>query len=118
MPELTKQQQKEVKEEVSKQVEKEVNKRLNKQLFERSKLIGSEFKRQTSTALIAALGFIIALSWQTLLRKFVEDLPKTDYLLKHPYLADFYTAAIVTLLGIIAIMFISRWAKKPVEAVR
>ena len=109
MTNLTKTQQAEVKKEIDKQVKKE----LSKQLFEKTAVIGSEFKKQITTALIAAFGLVIALSWQTLIKKFIEVTPKSGSLLYHPYLADLYTAILVTLFGTLAILIISRWAKKP-----
>ena len=81
-------------------------------------LIRSEFKKQTTTALIAAFGLVIALSWQTVIKKIVDSIPKTGILLYHPYLADLYTAIIITFIGAIAILMISFWANRPTKAER
>lgn len=105
---LTKTQQKEV----EKHVEKQVKKHIHKRLFEKSLMFGSEFKKQISTALIAAFGFIIALVWRDLISKLVQENIKLATLEQHPYLAALYTALIVTVIAIIAIALISRWAKK------
>ena len=73
---LTKEQQKEVKEEVKKQVEQQeiiVEKRLHRKLFEKTAYFGSEYKRQTLTAITAAFGLVIALSWQAVIRKIVDE---------------------------------------------
>jgi hypothetical protein len=127
---LTNQQQQEVKKEVAKQlkvgekklekeIEKKVEAKLHKKLLSKSKqtatYFGSEFKKHASTALIAAFGLVMALSWQTVIKKYVENLPKSGVLLDHPYLADLYTAIIITIIAVIGIALISRWAKKPEE---
>ena len=118
MSELIKQQQQEVKKEVEKQVEteveKEVKKRLSQKFFEKTTIVRNEFKQQTLTALLAAFGFVIALSWQSVIKKIVDNsIPKSGILLYHPYLTDLYTAIIITVVCVIGILLVSRWAKKP-----
>lgn len=110
MADLTKEQQQEVKKEVEKQVVQE-KKRISKQLFEKSTAFGSEFKKQISTALLTAFGLVIALSWQDLIKSIMENAkPETT---AHPYLAALYTAIVVTFFAVMAMMVITRWAKKP-----
>ena len=109
MVKLTKNQQVQV----EKQVEKEVYKRLkerSRRLLEKASTVRTEFKKQTTTALIAAFGLVIALSWQTVIKKIVENITKSGILLYHPYLADLYTAIVVTLLGTVAILIITKWS--------
>lgn len=84
-------------------------------LLNRASIIKLEFKKQTTTALIAAFGLVIALSWQTVIKKIVDGVPKKGILLYHPYLADLYTALIVTLIGAVAILIITAWANKQSE---
>ncbi len=75
---------------------------------EKAKLFRKEFKKQTVTALIAAFGLVIALSWQEVIKKVVETIPKTGILLYHPYLAEIYTALIVTIIGVVGILILSK----------
>ena len=75
-------------------------------------LIKSEFKKQTTTALIAAFGLVIALSWQELIKKLMASLTNRGILIYHPYLADIYTAIIVTFIGALAILIITFWANR------
>lgn len=111
--ELTKSQEEQIKKEVEKQVSIE-KKRLSKQVLEKTAALGSEFKKQITTALITAFGLVIALSWQTVVKKIMDDaVPKSGILLYHPYLSDVYTAIAITALSAIAIMIISRWARTP-----
>jgi len=118
MPELNTKQKAEVKKEVSKQVEKiedklekQVKKRLSKQLFEKSVFFGSEFKKHTATALIAAFGFLIALVWRDLIIKLIQGNIKLSVLEKYPYIAELYTAILVTAIAVLCIALISRWSK-------
>ena len=109
MAELTKKQQ----EEVKKEVDKEVDKHLHKRLFEKTTRLRTEFKKQTVTALIAAFGLVIALSWQEVIKKLINSIPKSGILLYHQYLTDLYTALVVTIIGAIAILILSRWSQTP-----
>lgn len=104
MADLTKAQQAEVK--------KEVDKRLLSRLKEGAISYKNEARKQTTTALIAAFGLVIALSWQTVIKKVIESIPKSGVLLYHPYLTDLYTAIVVTLTSVAAIMMLSRWSQK------
>tara|TARA_Y100000310_G_scaffold255210_1_gene262511 strand:+ start:649 stop:999 length:351 start_codon:yes stop_codon:yes gene_type:complete len=104
---LTKTQQEEVK--------KEVQERLHRRLYRKSKhhatAFGSEFKKQSSTALIAAFGFLIALVWRDLIVKLVKDNTSIALLDKYPYIAELWTAITVTLIAILGIALLARWAK-------
>jgi len=126
--------QKEVDEEVKKQVEKsekalekKIGIKLHKRLLAKSKaltttaakrglrttvFIGSKFRDHASTAMIAALSFLIALAWKDFIVKLVRDFTKTSLLEKYPYIAELYTAVIITIIAIIGIIFVSRWVKK------
>ncbi|OIO80379.1 hypothetical protein AUJ84_03680 [Candidatus Pacearchaeota archaeon CG1_02_32_132] len=107
MPEdLTKTQQAEVQKEVKKQIK----------VLQRTKEIGSEFKKQASTAMIAGLSLLVALAWKDLIFKLIENYTSLTLLEKYPFIADLYTAVLLTLIGVIGIMIISRWAKKPEKA--
>lgn len=113
---LTKQQQ-EVRQEVEKQVEKQIEKRVKKRLSdavrEKSSLVQREFKTQAAGAIIAAFGFLIALVWKDLIVKLMENLTPPTLIAKYPYLAQLYSAILVTFIAVIGIMLISRWVKSP-----
>lgn len=123
-PDLTKKQQEEVKKEVEKQVahqvehklnkkvEREVAKKIAKHLALKTTFFGSEFKKHTATALIAAFGFVIALSWRDFILKIFENTTRTNLLQKYPYIAELYTAIVVTIFAVLGIALISRWAKE------
>ena len=139
MPEkLTKEQQnavnkqvknqlKQVEKKLEKVVEKKVEARLHKKLLAKSKaltttaakrgirttvFVGHKFRDHASTAMIAALSFLIALAWKDFIVKLVKDNTKISLLEKYPYIAELYTAIIITIIAIIGIIFVSKWAKK------
>ena len=105
MTELTKTQKEEVKE--------EVKKRLSRRILDKTSVFGSEFKKQTATAIIAAFGFLVALVWRDFILKLVENFSKTNLLEKYPYIAELYTAIIITIIAVIGIAIISRWSQIP-----
>ena len=104
---LTKKQE----EQISKEVDKRVRHHVKKHLKEHATLFGSEFRKQTSTALIAAFGFLIALTWRDFISKIINDNVSPGILASYPYLAALYTALIVTIIGVIGIALITRWFK-------
>ncbi len=108
--EFTKKQQKEVEKEVEKQVEKRL--KIYEKLLKEGHVFRSEFKKEASTAIIAAFGFLIALSWKDFVTKIAENLQGTGIMVRYPYLAELYVAVIITAFSVIGIMLISRWAKK------
>jgi len=63
-----------------------------------------EFKKQTSTAIMAAFGLIIALSWKDVITDFVD---KIGFVKSYGLLA---TAVILTIISIVGILLISKWA--------
>jgi len=76
-----------------------------------------KFKEHASTAIIAALSFLIAFSWKDFIVKIIKENIKFSLLEKYPYLAELYTATLVTIIAIIGIVLVSKWASKP-EAVK
>ena len=64
----------------------------------------SEFKKQTSTAIMAAFGLIIALSWKDVITDLVD---KIGFVKSYGLLA---TAVILTIVSIIGILLVSKWA--------
>lgn len=128
MPEqnLTKNQKAEVKAEVKREVktqvkaeQKDLQQRIESSIQKKAinfskktaTFFGSEFKKQTSVALIAAFGFLVALSWRDLITKVVnEAIPQTT-LQQYPYLHLLYSAIIVTIIAAIGIGLISKWSQ-------
>lgn len=103
---LTREQRAEVKKQVAEQ-----SKRTVAHLRHHTHHFKNEFRKQTLTAIIAAFGLVIALSWQEFIKKILTA-SLSGILLYHPYLAELYLALIVTVLGVLAIMILSRWSTK------
>ncbi|MFZ5954853.1 MAG: DUF5654 family protein [Nanoarchaeota archaeon] len=71
-----------------------------------------EFKKQTFTAISAALGFLIALSWREpisdLITKIVEEAGLTKDLIRYKFLS----AIIITVICVLFLIIISKWSSK------
>ncbi|MEK6886116.1 MAG: DUF5654 family protein [Nanoarchaeota archaeon] len=91
------------------EVVKEINKKLHEKVVSKASVLGQEFKKQTTTAIIAAFGLIIAFSWKDVITDFVS---KINFLSAYGLLA---TAIVVTLISIIGILLVSKWAKSGEE---
>ena len=63
-----------------------------------------EFKKQTSTAIMAAFGLIIALAWKDVITYYVG---KINFIDGYGLLA---TAVVLTIISVAGILIISRWA--------
>ena len=74
-----------------------------------TKQIQSKFREHASTAIIAALSFLIALSWKDLIIKLVQDNLSFALLDKYPYIPELLTAITITLIAILGIAIISLW---------
>ena len=121
---LTREQKAEVKKEVNKQVhqaekqiEKDIKKKFHRRIFSKTKettaILHSKFKEHASTAIMAAFGFLIALVWRDLIVKIVKEGVKIQALERYPYLVELYTALVVTIIAIVGIAIVARWAQKP-----
>ena len=115
--------EKKIEKDVEKKVEKRLEIKFHKQLVtqlkkqggylhKRSLHVASSFRGHASTAIIAALSFLIALSWKDFISKIIRENISISSLEKYSYLAELYAAIIITLIAIIAIMIVSRWVKK------
>ena len=82
---------------------------------EKTLYLHSKFKEHSSTAIIAALSFVIALAWKDLVIEVVNEFLKPSILVQYPYLSELITAITVTIFAIVAITFVSKWANKPEE---
>ena len=125
---LTQSEKKDIDKEVDKQIkktlkveekklEKEIEQKLHKKLLSKSKktvvFLHAKFKDHASTAIIAALSFLIAIAWKDLIVKLVKESINISALEKYPYLLELYTALIITVIAIVGIVVVSKWAQKP-----
>jgi len=88
------------------------NKNLN--FYERSRYAGirfkKEFKRQVVAGITAAFAFLIALSWRKPIQEFVDALIIDFGFVGSGLLLNFLSAVTVTLIAVLGLMLISRWA--------
>jgi len=92
---------------------KKVIKRAQARSVQSTKYLKSQFRNHVATAIIAAFSFLIALSWRDFIIKIVEENTKTNFFTQYPYVAELYTAAIITIIAVLGIALVSKWAKKP-----
>ena len=91
------------------EVVKEINKKIKVGVANHASMLKGEFKKQVSGAIIAAFGLIIALSWKDVITEFVNQFAvvKSYGLL--------VSALALTIISVIGILLISKWAKTPSE---
>lgn len=97
-------------------VEKEVEKRLRHRVYVRTRdaamRFKKEFQKHVLTAVSAALGFLIALSWrqpiQNSVNSLIESVGLSDKLIFYEYIS----AVIITLIAVLILMAVSRWSVK------
>lgn len=74
------------------------------------KEIKYEFKKATSTAIVAALGLIIALAWRDVITDFVETLTRFS-----PIQGKLISALVITIIGVFGIWFTTKTLKEKNE---
>lgn len=72
-----------------------------------------EVRKHIITAITAAFGFLIALSWRDAITSWVNNLVNTFQFSSGWY--QFIAALIVTIIGVTGIIVVSKFEEKPVE---
>lgn len=73
----------------------------------------NETKKHLVTAIVAAFGFIIALVWKDTIKEYVNIIvEKFPIYGASQSIISFYTAIITTIIAVIGIFIITRWAAK------
>lgn len=75
---------------------------------QRASKIKKEFRNQTSIAIIAAFGFLIALSWRDFISDTVDKIVLSLGVSGQLYLYKLLSAILITFIAIIGIMLISK----------
>jgi uncharacterized membrane protein YcjF (UPF0283 family) len=88
-----------------KEVVKEINKKLAESVKSHASELKNEFKKQTSTAIMAAFGLIIALSWKDVITDWVN---RIGFVKSYGLLV---TAIAMTFVSVFGILLVSKWAK-------
>lgn len=105
--------EKNIEKHLNKSINKHLPKHLSKHLISKKEFLSSQVRHHTTTAIIAAFSFLIALAWKDFIVKIVTSLTPLITLEKYPYIADLYSAIIVTIIAVIGIIIITKWSKKP-----
>jgi hypothetical protein len=108
--ELNLQQKKEVKKEVQKEKEK-LEEKFHKRLFSHAingaGKFKNEFSKSLNTAMIAAFGFLIALSWRDVISEWISEITSVS-----PVKGKLIEAIIITVVAVIGIILISKLIPK------
>lgn len=68
-----------------------------------------EFRKQSSIAIIAAFGFLIALSWRDFVSEVITHIVESVQGIESVYLLKLIAAIVVTIISIIGIMVASKF---------
>jgi len=97
-------------------VEKEVKRKLRRILYERAKREGAafkkEFKKQLVVAISSAFGFLIALSWRDAIASSIQSMVIKMGVSEKIIYYQFLSAIIITILSVLGLIVVSKWASK------
>jgi hypothetical protein len=72
----------------------------------------TEFKTQTSTAIVAAFGLIIALAWKDVITTLMQSVTTAKFFENNPYISPLISAALITAVSVLGLIVVARWTKK------
>jgi len=87
-------------------VKREVYRSLGHKTKSSVKKFDNELRRALNTALIAAFGFIIALTWRDLINSYVASISETS-----PLQGELISALIITLICVIGVVLVTSFIK-------
>ena len=85
----------------------------HEELLIRTAFLNTQFKQHISTAIIAAFSFILALVWKDLIVYAVDYYIKDSIRSTLPYFQDLIAAIVISIIAVVGILIVSRWAKTP-----
>ena len=74
--------------------------------------VSKEIKRHVTTAILAALGFIIALVWRDIIQITFTSIVKSLGLGVDTYLSSLFSVVLITIFCVLGIIYLSRWAER------
>jgi hypothetical protein len=93
------------------EVKEEVKKAIHDKVLTNVSTLRNEYKKQVSTAILTALGLVIALVWKDVITALIPTITAPGFLTEYPLVAQVYVAGIVTGIAILGILLISNWSK-------
>ena len=78
----------------------------------KAKEVKKEIRNKTTTAILAAFAFIIALVWRDVIKEAVDAIVKKAGIEGTGYIYTITSALLVTVICVVGIMFFSRWSEK------
>lgn len=76
------------------------------------KRLSSETRKQTTTALVAAFAFLIALVWKEVIINYTNSIVAFFSIPGSQNFALLYTALLTTIIAVIGIILVNLWGKK------
>ena len=77
--------------------------------------VKKEVRKNVVTAMVAAFGFMIAFVWRDAMQESVDKILASVGLTKEVYIFRIISAIVITVIAVIGIMMLSRWAEKKGE---
>ncbi len=88
---------------MAKKVEEKIKKSKKEIARERLRRFHREFNKATTTAIMAAFGFLVALVWKDVITEFVDNISE-----KSPIQGKLISALIVTIICVLGIMIVTK----------
>lgn len=110
---LSPHQKKHIEKHVAKHLTRHLPKHLDKHLISKQDYHSSQVKQHTTTAIIAAFSFLIALVWKDFFVNIITEIMNTIVYPPNTHLSNLYSAVIVTIIGVLGVITMVKWAKKP-----
>lgn len=78
----------------------------------KAKDLANNVRNRIALAIGAAFGLVIALAWNDAIREGIDQLMKNLGITGTAYIYKIITAIIITIIAVIGIMIVSKWAEK------
>ncbi len=89
--------------------------KLEKSASSRARKFADETKKQIVTAWTAALGLVLALAWNSVFQSFFQAITTNLFKQAPSYLAPILSACLTTILVVVGIIVLNKWASKPAK---
>jgi hypothetical protein len=98
---------------LNKHLSRNLPKHLDKHLISREDYYASQIRQHTTTAIIAAFSFLIALVWKDFFVSIISEIMYTLVYPNNTHLTNLYSAVIVTILAVLGIITLVKLVQKP-----
>ena len=71
-----------------------------------------KFKKQTTTAIVAAFAFLVALSWREPIKQSIDNLIEKLNLTGQAIYIEYLSAIIITIIAVLVLIMVSKWIEE------